>query len=56
MVGTTYSVLSRTYQSFKDIPNPTSFQKELKIIQSKADLENPPEVVKAELVQHESSN
>lgn len=49
-INMTCSVLNRTYESFKDKPNPTSFEKELKLIQSKVDLENPPEIVKAELV------
>ena len=50
-VNTTYAVLSRTYQSFKDLEDPTSADKELKLIESKAELENPPPMVKAVIVQ-----
>ena len=50
-VNTTYAVLSRTYQSIKDVENPGPAEKELKLIESKVDLENPPQVVKAELVE-----
>jgi len=53
-VNTTYAVLNRTYESFKHLEKPGSFDKELKLIQSKADLENPPEFVQAVLVKGSS--
>ena len=53
-VNTTYAVLNRTYESFKHLENPGSYDKELKLIQSKADLEDPPERVQAVLVQGSS--
>ena len=49
-VNTTYAVLSRTYESFKHIEAPTSYQKELKLIQSKKELECPPDLIKATIV------
>ena len=49
-VNTTYSVLARTYDSFKSISEPKSFDKELKLIQSKLDLEDPPSKIKAVVV------
>ena len=49
-VNTTYAVLARTFESFKDISEPSSFEKELKLIQSKLDLENPPDKIKAVVV------
>jgi len=53
-VNTTYAVLNRTYESFKHLDSPGSYDKELKLIQSKADLEDPPQFVQAILVKDSS--
>ena len=53
-VNTTYAVLNRTYESFKHLDTPGSYDKELKLIQSKADLEDPPQFVQAILVKDSS--
>lgn len=49
-VNTTYAVLSNTYNSFKSHPNPSAFETELKLIQSKEVLENPPDEIKVVVV------
>ena len=49
-VNTTYAVLIKTYDNFKDMKDVTSSDKELRIIESKGILEAPPTDLKAEVV------